>query len=301
MAPPKKPNEKKSKAVKKVEEEENHRNVTFSKRKAGLFNKLTELSILCQAETALIIASPNDKLYACGYPSADAVIRRFLTRGPPAAAGGNMNDEERLETLRAMYDAVQEQLKEEKKKLHEIMEEQKRNPGVFPSWWETPMDEMDLDGLEIFKKSLENLRLNLVMRYNTATPQPLSVVFTPPPSPQPPVTNFSINWQQVMQDENRNYYNIERGCTSAGASVTLPPFAPPQSVIPPPPLAVVSDNCHGWQEVENGNCIEFESGSTSSGYDNTGVTLAPFPPSFDYCSTNGSVMHAPSGFGQFFY
>ncbi|XP_057450870.1 agamous-like MADS-box protein AGL28 [Lotus japonicus] len=301
MAPPKKPNEKKSKrntAVKKLEEA-NRRNVTFSKRKAGLFNKLTELSILCQAETALIIASPNDKLFACGYPSADAVIRRFLTRGPPAAAAGeNMNDEERLETLRASYDEVQEHLKEEKKNLQEIMEEQKRNLGVFPSWWETSIDEMDLDGLEMFKKSLENFRLNLVMRYNTYTAtQPLPLAVVPPPPPL--VTNSSVNWQQVVQ--NGNYY-IESGSTSTddsaggGVSVTLPPF-PRQSVIPPLPLAVVSDNCHGWQEVENGNCIEFESGSTSS--DNTGVTLAPFPPSFD-SSTNGSVMFAPSGFGQFY-
>ncbi|KAJ1388835.1 hypothetical protein SESBI_28765 [Sesbania bispinosa] len=44
-----------------------------------IFNKVTELSILCEAETALIITSPNDKLYACGYPSPDTVIQGFLT------------------------------------------------------------------------------------------------------------------------------------------------------------------------------------------------------------------------------
>ncbi|KAJ1408310.1 hypothetical protein SESBI_23591 [Sesbania bispinosa] len=68
--------------IKKVEEL-NKRHVTFSKRKLGLFNKVTELSILCQAETALIVTSPNGKLYACGYPNPDTVIKRFLTQGPP--------------------------------------------------------------------------------------------------------------------------------------------------------------------------------------------------------------------------
>lgn len=39
------------------------RQVTFSKRRNGLFKKAFELSVLCDAEVALIIFSPRGKLY----------------------------------------------------------------------------------------------------------------------------------------------------------------------------------------------------------------------------------------------
>ncbi|PQM36659.1 agamous-like MADS-box protein AGL19 [Prunus yedoensis var. nudiflora] len=39
------------------------RQVTFSKRRNGLLKKAFELSILCDAEVALIILSPSDKIY----------------------------------------------------------------------------------------------------------------------------------------------------------------------------------------------------------------------------------------------
>lgn len=91
--------------IKKVEQL-NRRHVTFSKRKLGLFNKVTELSILCQAKTALIVTSPNGKLYACGYPSPDAVIRRFLSGGAPLGDERTLQQqqEEAVETLRLCLD-----------------------------------------------------------------------------------------------------------------------------------------------------------------------------------------------------
>ena len=39
------------------------RQVTFSKRRSGLLKKAFELSVLCDAEVALIIFSPRGKLY----------------------------------------------------------------------------------------------------------------------------------------------------------------------------------------------------------------------------------------------
>jgi hypothetical protein len=57
----------------------NNSDMMFSKCKIGLFNKVIELSVLCNAKTALIVTSPGEKLYACGYPNCDAVIQQFLT------------------------------------------------------------------------------------------------------------------------------------------------------------------------------------------------------------------------------
>uniref|UniRef100_A0A0C9S7C4 TSA: Wollemia nobilis Ref_Wollemi_Transcript_9072_1154 transcribed RNA sequence n=1 Tax=Wollemia nobilis TaxID=56998 RepID=A0A0C9S7C4_9CONI len=52
------------------------RQVTFSKRKAGLLKKACELSVLCDVEIALFIFSPTGKLYEFGSPS----VRRTLGR-----------------------------------------------------------------------------------------------------------------------------------------------------------------------------------------------------------------------------
>ena len=44
------------------------RQVTFSKRRRGLFKKAEELSILCDADVALIIFSSTGKLFEYGSP-----------------------------------------------------------------------------------------------------------------------------------------------------------------------------------------------------------------------------------------
>jgi len=48
--------------IKKIENL-NYRKVTFSKRRNGLIKKAQELSILCDAEVAVIVFSATGKLY----------------------------------------------------------------------------------------------------------------------------------------------------------------------------------------------------------------------------------------------
>ncbi|XP_073148190.1 uncharacterized protein [Henckelia pumila] len=52
--------------------------VTFSKRRNGLFKKTSELSTRCGAETAVIIFSPGGKPYTFGHPDVETVTDRFL-------------------------------------------------------------------------------------------------------------------------------------------------------------------------------------------------------------------------------
>lgn len=59
-------------------ENESNLQVTFSKRRNGLFKKASELSIRCGAETALVVFSPGDKPYSFGHPSVETVASRFL-------------------------------------------------------------------------------------------------------------------------------------------------------------------------------------------------------------------------------
>ncbi|KAE9595871.1 putative transcription factor MADS-type1 family [Lupinus albus] len=148
--------------IKKVEPN-NKCHVTFTKRKLGLFNKVTELSILCQAETALILSSQQGKLYTCGYPDPDAVIRRFLTNGTQVQRGrtGKRQQQELVETLRLEYEETHNMLQQEKKKLDEIKEAQ-NGCLDFPAWWNKDIEKMGLEELENFMASLEILKLNLV-------------------------------------------------------------------------------------------------------------------------------------------
>ncbi|XP_057972692.1 agamous-like MADS-box protein AGL61 [Malania oleifera] len=53
--------------------------VSFSKRRAGLFKKAAELCILCGAEIAVIVTSPGNKFFSFGHPSVDAVVNRYTT------------------------------------------------------------------------------------------------------------------------------------------------------------------------------------------------------------------------------
>ena len=188
----------KSDLIKKVEQI-NRRHVTFSKRKLGLFNKLTELSILCQVEAAVIITSQNGKLYTCGYPDADAVVRRYLNGGLPRRLDSacKKRQQDAIETLRPEYEATQNHLKEEQKRLQEIKETRKSSL-CFPSWWNLPTEGMGLEDLEQFKTSLERLKFNLVgalqeKQMNSVPSMPHAAMLPPMPSTVvPPVPHAAM-------------------------------------------------------------------------------------------------------------
>ncbi|KAG8047337.1 hypothetical protein GUJ93_ZPchr0008g12340 [Zizania palustris] len=53
------------------------RQVTFSKRRSGLFKKARELSILCDAEVGLVVFSSSGRLYNFASTSMKSVIERY--------------------------------------------------------------------------------------------------------------------------------------------------------------------------------------------------------------------------------
>ncbi|XP_057497949.1 MADS-box protein SOC1-like isoform X2 [Actinidia eriantha] len=56
------------------------RQVTFSKRRNGLLKKAFELSVLCDAEVALVVFSPRGKLYEFASSSMQETIQRYQRR-----------------------------------------------------------------------------------------------------------------------------------------------------------------------------------------------------------------------------
>lgn len=96
--------------------------VTFSKRRKGLFKKASEISVLCGAQVGSIVFSPGGKPYTFGSPSLDHVIDRFLKHVGNASEVEEGDQKERC-------------------------------------WWEeAPIDEMSLEELQQFYDQLTAFR-----------------------------------------------------------------------------------------------------------------------------------------------
>ncbi|KAF8105026.1 hypothetical protein N665_0164s0041 [Sinapis alba] len=62
--------------IKKIENVTS-RQVTFSKRRSGLFKKAHELSVLCDAQVAAIVFSQNRRLYEFSSSGMEKTIERY--------------------------------------------------------------------------------------------------------------------------------------------------------------------------------------------------------------------------------
>ncbi|KAK9286821.1 hypothetical protein L1049_015226 [Liquidambar formosana] len=158
-------NKKSSKGRQKIEIKEidkiSNRQVTFSKRKAGLFKKATEISVLCGAEVAVIVFSQAKKLYSFGYPNADAVIDRYISGSMASEAVENYPPA--YEFVKC-YEEALKRLEEEKMRREMIEKSKKVGEGRF--WWDEPIDNMGLVELEQYMESLQGMRKRVAMRYD---------------------------------------------------------------------------------------------------------------------------------------
>lgn len=87
-------------------ENESNLQVTFSKRRSGLFKKASELNTLCGADIAVIVFSPGGKVYSFGHPSVELVLNRFLNinQQPPNQNNNMRFNEVRPITIPTMND-----------------------------------------------------------------------------------------------------------------------------------------------------------------------------------------------------
>ncbi|RLN90684.1 hypothetical protein BBJ28_00010434 [Nothophytophthora sp. Chile5] len=78
--------------IKRIEDDRN-RQVTFAKRKNGIFKKAMELSKLCDCEIALIVFDSNDKLYQYSSTSVDQILLKYTEYGEPYETKDNTDYE----------------------------------------------------------------------------------------------------------------------------------------------------------------------------------------------------------------
>ncbi|KAL4291718.1 hypothetical protein GQ457_14G020930 [Hibiscus cannabinus] len=120
---------------------ESHLLATFSKRRAGLFKKASELSTLCAAEVVIVVFSPAKKVYSFGHPSADVVITRFLSQERPETSEIEANRSDNMIDLQMYFDQVMSQLDDVKKRGDELREANKAIQDQ--NWLIGPFEELE--------------------------------------------------------------------------------------------------------------------------------------------------------------
>ncbi|XP_059310790.1 agamous-like MADS-box protein AGL62 [Lycium ferocissimum] len=146
-------------AMVKMQNESNLQ-VTFSKRRAGLFKKASELCTLCGAEIVIVVFSPGKKVYSFGHPCVDSVVDRFLARNPPP------NNDGHNQLIVAHRNASVRELNLELTNIEGILQMEKNRGESLEAirrranghWWEAPVDELNLFQLQQLKEALEALK-----------------------------------------------------------------------------------------------------------------------------------------------
>uniref|UniRef100_A0ACD5XMJ5 Uncharacterized protein n=1 Tax=Avena sativa TaxID=4498 RepID=A0ACD5XMJ5_AVESA len=143
------------------------RQVTFSKRRSGLFKKCSELSLVCGADVVCIVFSEAGNLFALGSPSVDAVLRRYA---PLHAAddddAGVDDDREALEEMCREREAAAEQVAAESARMDLIGDEVVKAQGGRRFWWETDTEALGEAELPEFARALGRLRDNVSRHVN---------------------------------------------------------------------------------------------------------------------------------------
>ncbi|KAI3912192.1 hypothetical protein MKW98_012003 [Papaver atlanticum] len=128
--------------------------VTFSKRRQGLFKKATELSVLTGSQIALIAFSPAGRPHVCGNP--DLILDRFLNNINGEAREIQKDDDQ--QQRRCLE--VERELEAEKKR--EVLLESLVNCDLGPDndkvWWNTYVDGLSLDELVQMRSDMEQLQ-----------------------------------------------------------------------------------------------------------------------------------------------
>ncbi|KAL0384802.1 UNVERIFIED_CONTAM: Agamous-like MADS-box protein [Sesamum radiatum] len=154
----------------KIENETNLQ-VTFSKRRAGLFKKANELSTLCGAETALLVFSPGNKAHSFGHPNVEAIFKRFLDQNisPVSDAEKLLEAHHRANINQHIVELnqIENQLELEQKRAIEL--DQVRKDGRSQQLYPPAISKLDYQQLDRLKAALLHFNQKLETKVENAT------------------------------------------------------------------------------------------------------------------------------------
>ncbi|XP_016448458.2 agamous-like MADS-box protein AGL61 [Nicotiana tabacum] len=154
-------------------ENQNNRQVTFSKRRNGVFKKANELAAMTGAEVGIIVSSPGSKPYSFGHPNINEIMNKYVGEERPLSPSSPDIDEKYVQTFRkansrklnAQLNTLQDQLDFElslKNKLNQM----NKNVERQQEWFRGPIEKMNYTKASILKEELEDLLLK-VKKYGT--------------------------------------------------------------------------------------------------------------------------------------
>eukprot|EP01018_Ginkgo_biloba_P020555 Gb_19258 [translate_table: standard] len=139
-------------------EKKSERQVTFSKRKAGVLKKASELSIMCGVDVGFIVFSPAGSPFSFGHPSVDHLIHKLLRLDPlpPPPAPEN------LQTHLTQHASLQERYQRENVLNKALKLRDNSQPARGQFWWEDDTKNLNpaelkakYHALKLFKSKLE--------------------------------------------------------------------------------------------------------------------------------------------------
>ncbi|KMZ61094.1 hypothetical protein ZOSMA_54G00230 [Zostera marina] len=137
--------------------------VTFSKRKSGIFNKACEISVMCGVDLLIVIFSPGGKPYIFGSPKVDAFLQNFLTGNPILQPfDPYTNRENSIDHLAAEYRMISLIFDKEKEYLNELNISLK-DYGVVE------YEGLNAHDLEVYLDNLKKLKENLISYFDFLT------------------------------------------------------------------------------------------------------------------------------------
>lgn len=139
--------------MKKIERKTNLQ-VTFTKRRKGLFEKAGELCALCGSGIAILVQSPANKIFPFGYPSVESVVHKLESGGTYSTTSLEEVDFSIIDVKNGYFEAVA-RLEEQKRIESASKEIAIGNNGRF--WWDEEIEGMELHELEEYVEALEKL------------------------------------------------------------------------------------------------------------------------------------------------
>ncbi|XP_019096446.1 PREDICTED: agamous-like MADS-box protein AGL62 [Camelina sativa] len=156
--------------MKKIKNESNLQ-VTFSKRRFGLFKKASELCTLCGAEILMIVFSPGGKAFSFGHPSVRELIHRFLNVNHNSLIPHQTNYNLQLvesrpdRNIQYLNEMLTQVLARQKKAKHnrmtlDMVRQSREERGK--SWYEKDVKELDLNETDNLICALQDVKKTFV-------------------------------------------------------------------------------------------------------------------------------------------
>ncbi|KAF8108893.1 hypothetical protein N665_0104s0205 [Sinapis alba] len=139
----------------------NTRQVTFSKRRTGLFKKASELATLCNAELGIVVFSPGGKPYSYGKPNLDAVTERFMRECDDSDSGDDDEEEgtgkkrPKMKRINERLDCLKREIEAEKKRGDEA--QAKLESAGDERFKKKPIEKLTIDELREYLDKLQTV------------------------------------------------------------------------------------------------------------------------------------------------